>query len=1043
MDSAMNLTAISLKNPAAIAVAVAIIVLGGIWSLSQLPVQLFPDIESPEIRIQTNWRAASPREIESEIIEPIEAVLRGLPGVTEMGAFANAGNAWINLTFGLETDMQRTLMEVIARMNRMDPLPRDASQPTIRLGGGGGDTPALTYFFLQLLPDTPGSIDDYRQFAEDTIRPALESVPGVASVSTSGNGGDAEQELQILFDPQRAADLGVPLPQIAARLGRANDISGGFVDVGRRQYTLRFTGRYAPEELSEMIFEWRDGRPVKLGDIATVQIARGDNGTQPTQNGNPAIDIRVDRESGANVLQTLNAVKAVVESLNQGAVADRGMVIVQSFDASVFIYRAINLVTGNLLLGVCLAVGVLWWFMRQLRATLIVAIAIPISLLATFILLKLTGRSLNVISLAGLAFATGMVLDAAIVVLENIVRQREAGRNPQQAALEGTAHVWGALLASTATTVAIFAPVIFMREVEGQLFGDLALTIAIAVVVSLVVAVTILPLASKMWLQGTGMSDPHQRLWQQITQRIMSLTATPKRRRRLAAGLLSVPLALSWLLMPELDYLPPVKRDAVDAYFQFPAGASSTVINEEYIAVLDERMGPFMRGEREPALKNYYILTWPGGGGMGARVKDQDKVGELETIIRDEIFADLPDLTFFASQGNLFGGFGGERVIALHLQSRDRDALAQVAAQGQALLAKELPQANVRISPNLEQAEPELRLEPRDRRISEVGWSRNDIGNIVRALGDGLYVGEHFDGEKRMNIILRAEAWTDPEQLVAMPLATPGGNTVSLGELVDVQRTVGPSQLRRIDRRRTVTIDIRPPEDLSLEYTLRTIKEKIEPQLLAALPSDGSILYGGSANALTRAVKTMGSNFSIAILVLFLLMAALFRSVRDSLLVVLAMPLAMVGGVIALRLLNLISFQTLDLLTMIGFVILLGLVVNNAILLVHQTRSAEKAGSSREEAVQQALLTRLRPIFMSTLTSIFGMLPLLLMPGTGSVIYRGLAAVIVGGMCVSAIFTLILLPCFLRMGESVRLPERSPAKTKTGKPITPSIKTLA
>jgi multidrug efflux pump subunit AcrB len=267
-------------------------------------------------------------------------------------------------------------------------------------------------------------------------------------------------------------------------------------------------------------------------------------------------------------------------------------------------------------------------------------------------------------------------------------------------------------------------------------------------------------------------------------------------------------------------------------------------------------------------------------------------------------------------------------------------------------------------------------------------------------------------------VILRAKPWDSPEQLASIPVVTPAGTLVPLSELVDIRRTVGPSQLRRIDRRRTITLDVRPPEDVSLEHVLTTIKEQVEPALKAALPADGNILYGGSASGLTRAIKSMASNFGLALVVLFLLMAALFRSLKDSLLVVLAMPLAMVGGIFALRLLNLVSFQPLDLLTMIGFVILLGLVVNNAILLVHQTRTAEREGVSRHHAVEQALETRLRPIFMSTITSIFGMLPLLLIPGAGSVIYRGLAAVIVGGMCVSAIFTLFLLPCFLRMGET-------------------------
>jgi multidrug efflux pump subunit AcrB len=474
---------------------------------------------------------------------------------------------------------------------------------------------------------------------------------------------------------------------------------------------------------------------------------------------------------------------------------------------------------------------------------------------------------------------------------------------------------------------------------------------------------------------------------------------------------------VSYVLMPELDYLPPVKRDAVDAYFRFPDGISERTIAKEYVSVIEKRMAPYMSGEKEPALKNYYILNWGGGGALGVRVKDQSRVKDMEKVINEEIFADLPDMRSFAAQGNLFGGFGGDRNIALHLQSRDREAVAEAARLGEELLQAALPDSNIRVNPGLEQSEPELRLSPNDRKIAEAGWSRQDVGTLVRAMGDGLYVGEHFDGEKRMNVILRASKWETPEQLASMPLATPNGGLIPLSELVDITRTVGPSQLRRIDSRRTITIDVQPPENVSLEHVLAVIKRDVEPKLKAALPADGNILYAGSANALTRAIKSMGSNFALALVVLFLLMAALFRSMKDSLLVVLAMPLAMVGGIVAIRLLNLVSFQPLDLLTMIGFIILLGLVVNNAILLVHQTRSSEREGISRHQAVEQALRTRLRPIFMSTLTSIFGMLPLLLMPGAGSVIYRGLAAVIVGGMCISTVFTLILLPCFLRMGE--------------------------
>ncbi len=1012
----MNLTLGSLKNPAAVLVSVAVVAVFGIFSLAKLPVQLFPDIERPQISIWTGWRSASPQEVEAEILEPQEEVLQGLPGLKELNTNANSGGSFINLTFGLETDMDQTLIEVISRMNRLPPLPRDATPPSISMGGGfgGGSNQSLSWFFIQLLPGSGQTIESYQPLVEDVVARRLETIPGVAGVEVMAW---QDKELVIEFDPFQAAELGVQIPAIAALAGSANDVSGGSVEVGRRQYTIRFAGRYRPEQLAGLVLDWRDGRPVTLGDVADVKVQRAERNGFSIQNNNPAMAIRVDRESGANVLEALNAVKAEVEVLRETVLADNGLTIAQSFDASVFIYRAINLVTGNLFLGVMLAIGVLWWFLRQMRATLLVATAIPISVLTTFVVLNLAGRSLNVISLAGLAFAVGMVLDAAIIVLENIVRLRESGRSPHEGSLEGTSQVWGALVASTATTVAIFLPVIYLKDVEGQLFADLALTIAIAVIISLIVAVTILPTAAKRFLSSARLTDVHAAFWDRIAERITGLADTPRRRLTVIALLMAIPITLTWLLMPKLDYLPPVKRDAVDAFFNFPPGSNIRTIEEEIISPMVERMRPYIDGEKEPALKNYYFIVWPGGGTIGARVKDQGRVDELEKIMREEVVAGFPDTRAFVYRGGLFGGFASNREIIMHLQGSDVEALMAAGASAMQIIGEAIPESQTQVFPGTELAEPELRLVPDDRRIAEVGWNRSQVGSVVRALGDGLWLGEHFDGEKRMNIILRSQKWDDPEELAGVPLATPAGPLVPLGELVDIERTVGPSSIHRIDRKRTVTLNISPPDGLSLEEAVATLKADVEPRLLAILPEDGAVQYGGSADNLANAIQNMSQNFVIALIVLFLLMSALFSSMKDSLLVVLALPLATVGGVVALRLLNLVTFQPLDLLTMIGFIILLGLVVNNAILLVHQTRSAERDGEQRREAVRQALRVRVRPILMSTLTSIFGMLPLLLNPGTGSVIYRGLAAVIVGGMCVSTLFTLVLLPSLLRLGE--------------------------
>ena len=818
----MNLTQSALKNPAGIAVGAAIVLFFGLASLTKLPIQLFPDIEEPQITINTGWRAASPREIESEILEPQEEVLQGLSGLKQLEANANQGFAWVNLRFAIGTDMQQTLIEVISRLNRLPPLPRDATPPRIQLGeGGGGANQSLTWFFIQELPGNPRPVATYQRQVEDILKPRLEAIPGVAGVEVMAG---APEELQIVFDPYRAAELGIDIPSVASIAGSANDVSGGFVEVGRRQYTVRFAGRYTPEQLSSLILDWRDGRPIRLGDIAEVEIRRGDRNNFTIQNGNPAIAMRIDRESGANVLDTLNAVKAVVAEARDGPLAELGLDIAQSFDASVFIYRAIGLVTNNLGLGILLSVGVLWWFLRQARATLLVAISIPLSVLTTLVVLNITGRTLNVISLAGLAFAVGMVLDAAIVVLENIVRLRASGKSALDSAVQGTSQVWGALVASTATTVAIFVPVMFLEDVEGQLFADLALTIAIAVLVSLIVAVTILPTAATRWLHNHELKDIHAGVWDRMSAWIVRLTGTPKRRLGLITVLMAVPAAATLALFPQLDYLSPVKRDAVDGFFSFPPGANTDTIESEIVQVMVDRLDPYMRGEKQPALKNYYFWIWPNGGTIGARALDQSQVQELERVVREEITAGLPDTRAFVAQGNLFGGFGGSRSIDIHLQSRDTAALLAAAQRGMSLLPEKIPGVFPRPQPGTELAEPELRLTPNDQRIMEAGWNRATVSSVVRALGDGLWIGEHFDGEKRMDVILRATRWDNPEELETVPLATPAGSIMPLGELLTIERTVGPSQLRRIDRRRTVTLSFTPPDSMSLEEALEVVR---------------------------------------------------------------------------------------------------------------------------------------------------------------------------------------------------------------------------
>jgi len=1013
----VNLTEKSLKNPVGVAIGVGLIVVLGIVSLIKLPVQLFPDIDEPVITIFTGWRAAAPAEVESELIEPQEQALRGLPGLQEIQSFAGAGGSFINLEFAIGTDMGRTLIDVIARMNQLPPLPRDADAPRISLGenGGGGPNETLSWFFVQLKPGTAGPIENYRRDVEDLFRSRIESIPGVGTVNVNAGAPD---ELRIEFDPYRAAELGIPIPAIAAVAGSADDASGGFAELGRRQYTLRFAGRYQPADLGELVLDWRDGRPVRLADVAKISVERGDRNSLSVQNNNPAIAIQIIKESGADVLATLKAVKAEIGELREGPLAGMGLAVEQSFDPSVFINQAIGLVGGNLLAGVILAVGVLWLFLRQFRSTLLVGVAIPVSVLATVLVMLVTGHSLNVISIAGIAFAVGMTLDAATIVLESILARSEGGLSPAQAALDGATRVWPALFASTLTTIIVFLPVIFMDNVEGQLFADLALTISVAIAVSLIMAMTVLPVAAARWLRPSEATRKASEWPRQLGERMAALTDLPRQRQVTIALCLVAPALLTWLLLPPIDYLPPVKRDAIDGFIQFPPGMNVDAIDEEVVQPMVQRLAPYMAGEREPALKNYYILIWPGGGGsIGVRPKDPARIGDLDRLVREEITSGFPDLEIFSQQGNLFGGFGDGRNIEVRLQSSDFDGLLRAARAAEELITERMPGAQVRSFQDLELAEPELRLIPDDRRISESGWTRANVATVVRSLGDGIWVGEHFDGERRLDMILRARGWDSPDALAAVPVATPTGGVVPLGELVAIEPTVGTTGLRRVDGRRTIGINVIPPPGTSLQQAMERIESDIGPAIEPLLPADGGIRYAGDAGSLETALADMRVNIGLALLVLFLLMAALFRSLKDSALVLLTVPLASFGGVLGIRLLNLFTPQTLDMLTMVGFIILMGAVVNNAILLVDSTRSAERAGMDRRSAVRAALEQRTRPIFATSLGQLAGLLPMIIVPGPGAALYRGLATVIAGGMLVNTVFMLVLLPALLRLGE--------------------------
>lgn len=1000
----MSPTKLALSNPTAGLVAALLIILFGFLALRALPIQLTPEVERPEITITTSWRGAAPEEVEAEIIEPQEDQLRGLPGMTELLSEARQGSGKITISFDVDFSLERGLIEVINRLNRVPQYPLEADEPV--LSTAGGRSRPIAWFIIKPGEGNTNNIEDYRDYIEEVVQSRFERVPGVALSEVRGGN---EREVRITVDPYQAAGMSIDIVNTARTVGNNEDVSGGTADVGKRQYVLRYTGALDPKDLQSLVIDWRDGQPVYLRDVARVTVQAADRDNFVITRGETAIAVNAYRESGVNVLEVMTDLETAKHELSNGPLKRANLTIEQVYDETVYIDSAIELLLSNLGIGIVLAVVILWWFLRRFKATMVVTITIPLCLCVAFVVILASGKSINVISLAAMAFAVGMVMDAAIIVLENIVRLKEKGKSGFDAALHGTAQVWPALLASTATTVAIFLPVLFLRDQSGQLFADLSIAITAAIIASLFVATVLIPAASMVWLKKTAFKDNHSGVWDNLTNKILGITQSSFSRLIIVVLLITIPIASSIYLFPERDYLPTGNRNLVFGFVIPPPGVNISHIEKEMGNTIVERIQPYFTGEKQPKIKHYFFVASSGSIFIGGRAEDPTQVDQLVGILNQAV-SGFPDTFAVVRKASLFSGFGANREIEVNVQGRNIDALIEAALAGFIAIPQKLPGARVRPRPGLELAEPELQFQPRDDRLREAGWNRETLAQVSRILGDGLQVGEYFDGEERLDILVRTPEWQTPEQLNAIPLHTPDAGVVPFGELVDIARTAGPNTIRRLDRRRTITLEITPPEQIPLEQALNIIQTEVAPLMEPLLPEDGVIRYGGSADNLAIAINNLSSSFVVALIILLLLMAALFRSFFDSFLVMLALPLATIGGVIALKILDLPA----DLLTLIGFIILLGLVVNNAILLVYQARNSEREGLDRQAAIKNAVRTRIRPILMSTSTTVFGMLPLVIFAGAGAELYRGLAAVIVGGMIVSTFFTLVLIPSLLQ-----------------------------
>ncbi len=842
------------------------------------------------------------------------------------------------------------------------------------------------------------------------------------------------------------AQYGLTVPAVVGALRDANaSVSAGDVEEGKRRYVVRSEGDFTtPEQvravLLRSIADPATGRMsrVTLGDIAEVRFDYKEPDSTIRILGEPALALNAVRETGANVIETMNGIRATIEDLSANVLPDERLTMIQVYDETVYIDSAVELVRQNIWIGGTLAALILVLFLRSGPATLIITLAIPVSVIGSFVAMAALGRSINVISLAGIAFAVGMVVDAAIVVLENIYRLRQQGVPPARAAYEGARQVWGAILVSALTTVMVFIPILILKVEVGQLFRDIAVAISVSVVLSLIVAITVIPALANRMLRAPVQETMEKRrlpgvdrMASGFVEAIVAFTRRSVSHKPLAFGTVAVicgtAAVATWLFLPKLEYLPEGNRNLVFGALLPPPGynlATATEIGKSVEADIEHlwasRTGPESEAGQPPKMRHFFYVARPTGTFFGASSMEPERVSELIPVLQKPAFSE-PGTFGVISQPSIFGrAVASSRSIDLDVSGPELEDVLDVAGRAVGLIGGVLPldQGNqLRPRPGLELGAPEIRIYPDPVRLADNGLNARDFGATVDAFNDGLRVAEITVDGKRIDLTLSGprKRVTQTQGIADIPVVTDSGTIVPVSSLADVQVTSGPTEIRHLERERTVTLEVRPAPKVPLEVAMETVQTEVIDKLRAAgLPDGVKLNLAGTADKLTQTWDAMVWQLALAVAIVYLIMAVLFESFIFPLIIILAVPLATAGGVGGLALLNVFIYQPLDMLTILGFVILIGIVVNNAILLVHQTLThARDEGMAAGDAIVAATRDRMRPIFMSSLTSVFGMLPLVVFPGAGSELYRGLGSVVLSGLMLSAVLTVLIIPPLL------------------------------
>ncbi|MDH5829772.1 efflux RND transporter permease subunit [Luteimonas sp. M1R5S18] len=1095
----------STRRRVTIAMMTLTLVLFGLISLSSLKVELLPDLSYPTLTVRTDYEGAAPAEVETLISQPAEEALGVVKGLRKLKSVSRTGQSDVVLEFAWGTDMEQAGLDVRDKMETLQ-LPLEASPPVLLRFN-----PSTQPIMRLALSSTAQAGDDaeavrrlmeLRRYADDDLKRKLEPVSGVAAVKV---GGGLEDEIQVDIDQRRLAQLGLSLDDVIQRLQQENvNLSGGRLEEGSQRYLVRTVNQFADvEQMREMLLTKAGGNaesggstggnqqlmmailgsrdpnviaalrsdgggggasPVRLRDVAEVRQGYKEREAVIRSAGNEAVELAVYKEGDANTVATADALEARLAQVREQLPRDIELKVVE--DQSVFIRHAISDVKFDAVIGGMLAVLIIFLFLRDGWSTFVISLSLPVSIITTFFVMGQLGLSLNLMSLGGLALATGLVVDDSIVVLESVAKARERGLGILDAAIEGTREVFMAVVASTLTTIAVFLPLVFVEGIAGQLFRDQALTVSIAIAVSLLVSMTLVPMLSSLKGRaplGFPEEEPHPqwrpdsrwkkpvaatgrgfgaavrgaffgvawlvvRLWRglaavvgPVMRKASDIAMAPYNRaearylRMLPAALarpwlvlggaaLAFALTLATLPFLGMDLIPQLAQDRFEMTAKLPPG-TPLAQTDALIRDVQRRHG------EEEGVRLLYGVSGTGTRLDASPTESGENIGKLSVVMDDTsreqalterlraTMADYPAAQVDFARPELFAL---SPPLEIEIEGSDLEAI-RVAGMRLADLLRGNPHY-ADVTSTVEQGFPEIQVVFDQERAAALGLTTRQIADSVVNKVRGNVATRYSFRDRKIDVLVRVQesersSVEDIRRLIVNPA---GSNPVELGSVAEVVSTTGPSEIHRADQRRVAIVSANL-RDIDLGTAVAEVQQMVADNPIG---TDVGMRIGGQGEELGDSIRSLLFAFGLAVFLVYLVMASQFESLLHPFVILFTIPLAMVGAVGALVL----TGSPISVVVFIGLILLVGLVVKNAIILIDKVNQLRESGVAKRDALVEGARSRLRPIMMTTLTAVFGFMPLALAFGEGAEVRSPMAITVIGGLLVSTLLTLLVIP---------------------------------